>query len=429
MRRLVILILLIGGLVVAYPATVQASSPPTGQVAFERHGDIWIMDADGGHARRLTVSSKTESRPAWSPDGRTIAFIRAGKRDAFNVCLNEIWLMDAGGAHKRRVSFVLGPKVMPGTTHKQTSYGVDALTWAPGGSDITVCAGAASFYPDTAGGLFALQVYLVHPNGTHQRRLGPLQFGATIDSLSWRPDGSQLLLIPNWKGFGCLHAYDVAADSWSEPYGERAMWAAVYSPEGNRIAALVEGGASSAEGARGGYIPHPRHLTVINLRTEEERTLTVPGVSDLALAQPTWSPDGQSISYVSDDRGSPQIYTISRSGGEPTRLTRSPSYNTEPAWSRPPAGSDVKPALAVTSRVGGQFQVGVYEEGTGAVTPKAADGDCTDPTWAPDGHHLVFGKLRGYRSRLYLLDVRTNEQLELFAVDGESSEPAWGPRH
>jgi len=90
MRRLVILVLLIAGLAAAYPATMQASSPPTGQIAFVRDGDIWIMDADGGHARRLTISSKTESRPAWSPDGRTIAFIRAGKGDAFNVCLTQL---------------------------------------------------------------------------------------------------------------------------------------------------------------------------------------------------------------------------------------------------------------------------------------------------------------------------------------------------
>jgi len=154
MRGLVILVLLVAGLVVACPAGVQASGPPSGQIAFERHGDIWIMGADGGHARRLTISSKTESRPAWSPDGRTIAFIRAGKGSAFNVCLNEIWLMNADGTNKRRVGFVLGPKVMPGTTHKQTRYAVDDLAWAPNGKDIAVGASAYSSYPDMAGGLF-----------------------------------------------------------------------------------------------------------------------------------------------------------------------------------------------------------------------------------------------------------------------------------
>jgi TolB protein len=147
-----------------------------------------------------------------------------------------------------------------------------------------------------------------------------------------------------------------------------------------------------------------------------------------AESSPTWAPDGQSIAYVSDDRGSPQIYTISTSGGEPIRLTVSPSYNTEPSWSHPPAGSDMKPMLALTSRVGGRFQVGVYDPVSREIVPKAADGaDNEDPSWAPDGRHLVFAKTRSYRSRLYLLDVVTNEQVELPAIEGGASEPAWGP--
>jgi len=229
----------------------------------------------------------------------------------------------------------------------------------------------------------------------------------------WSPDGRKILYTSYWKGFPDVLEVDLITNQRRVVANFSGVNSgADYSPDGQTIALTL-----SKDG-------NPELYTMNAGGGGLQRLTHTKG----AESSPTWSPDGQSITYVSDDRGSPQIYTISRSGGEPTRLTRSPSYNTEPAWSRPPAGADVKPTLAVTSRVGGQFQVGVFEEGTGAVTPKAADGDCTDPTWAPDGHHLVFGKLRGYRSRLYLLDVRTNEQLELFAVDGESSEPAWGPR-
>lgn len=147
-----------------------------------------------------------------------------------------------------------------------------------------------------------------------------------------------------------------------------------------------------------------------------------------AESSPTWSPDGLSIAYVSDDRGSPQIYVIGRDGGEPRRLTVSPSYNTEPNWSRPPSGSDMKPMLAVTSRMGGKFQIGIYDSATREVVPKVADGaDNEDPSWAPDGRHLVFTKTRNWRSRLYLLDVVTGDQVELPAIEGDATEPAWGP--
>jgi TolB protein len=147
-----------------------------------------------------------------------------------------------------------------------------------------------------------------------------------------------------------------------------------------------------------------------------------------AESSPTWSPDGQQIAYVSDDRGSPQIYLISRNGGEPLRLTVSPSYNTEPSWSRPPEGSVVKPMLALTSRVGGKFAVGVFDSGSNEVKILVNDdADNENPSWAPDGRHLVFSKTRSRVGRLYLLDVLTGEQVELPSVKGGMSEPAWGP--
>jgi TolB protein len=108
-------------------------------------------------------------------------------------------------------------------------------------------------------------------------------------------------------------------------------------------------------------------------------------------------------------------------------LTKSPSYNTEPVWSRPPAGADVVATLAVTSRVGGKFQVGLYD-GAGGVKAVAADGaDNWEPSWAPNGRLLIFTKTQNWRSRLYLLDVITGEQLALPAVNGDATEPAWGP--
>ena len=229
----------------------------------------------------------------------------------------------------------------------------------------------------------------------------------------WSPDGLKILYTSYWKGFPDVLEVNLTTNQRRVVANFPGVNSgAEYSPDGQTIALTL-----SKDG-------NPELYTMNASGGGLRRLTNTKG----AESSPTWSADGQTITYVSDDRGSPQIYSISRLGGEPTRITRSPSYNTEPAWSRPPAGVDLKSKLAVTSRVGGQFQEGVYEEGTGAITPKAADGDCTDPTWAPDGQHLVFGKMRGYRSRLYLLDVRTNEQLELAAVAGESSEAAWGPR-
>ena len=46
----------------------------TDRIAFIYAGDLWTCDLDGGNVRRLTSSPGTESSPAFSPDGKWIAF-------------------------------------------------------------------------------------------------------------------------------------------------------------------------------------------------------------------------------------------------------------------------------------------------------------------------------------------------------------------
>jgi len=229
----------------------------------------------------------------------------------------------------------------------------------------------------------------------------------------WSPDGRKII----YTSYREMYPDVLEADLYTHQRRRIAGYpglntGAEFSPNGQSIALTL-----SKDG-------NPELYTMNSAGGELQRLTRTRG----AESSPTWSPDGLTIAYVSDDRGSPQVYVISRGGGEPTRLTVSPSYNTEPNWSRPPAGSDLKPMLAITSRVGGKFQIGIYDSGTREVVPKVADGaDNEDPSWAPDGRHLVFTKTRNYRPRLYLLDVVTGEQVELPAVEGGATEPAWGP--
>jgi Tol biopolymer transport system component len=73
-----------------------AWSPDGRRIAFtsDRAGsnaDVWLMDADGTHQHRLTTSPAADLGPVWSPDGRRIAF--TSDRDG-NF---EIYVMPSGG--------------------------------------------------------------------------------------------------------------------------------------------------------------------------------------------------------------------------------------------------------------------------------------------------------------------------------------------
>jgi dipeptidyl aminopeptidase/acylaminoacyl peptidase len=49
-------------------------SPDGKNIAFERGGDIWVLDIQTGVTSRLTTHPARDAYPVWSPDGKTIVF-------------------------------------------------------------------------------------------------------------------------------------------------------------------------------------------------------------------------------------------------------------------------------------------------------------------------------------------------------------------
>jgi tricorn protease len=88
-----------------------APSPDGSKIAFSYHGDIWTVDAGGGTAQRLTVNPGYESRPYWSPDGKSIAFMtdRWGNDD---ICI----IPSDGQEPPRRLTFYSNYDLLYGWT-------------------------------------------------------------------------------------------------------------------------------------------------------------------------------------------------------------------------------------------------------------------------------------------------------------------------
>src|SRR5688500_16085110 len=61
--------------------TYPAVSPDGRTLAFSARGWLWTMSTSGGAAERVTKSAGMDSRPAWHPDGRRLAFVRDDTRN------------------------------------------------------------------------------------------------------------------------------------------------------------------------------------------------------------------------------------------------------------------------------------------------------------------------------------------------------------
>jgi TolB protein len=260
------------------------------RIAFVTEGrgskEIWLVDSDGENLQRLTTDGSIALSPAWSPDGRRVAYT------SFRSGQPYLYERDLATGTDRLLSDRDGINITP-------SYSPDGRTVA--------------FATTVAGNT---QIATIGPEGLRQHTRGR---GAENLSPTWSPDGSRFAFVSDRLGEPQIYVMAPGGEPRlvSEyTYGSRGYSTSPdWSPAGpvvayhTRVGGRMQIAALNVDGGR------PRILT--ERFTHED---------------PAWAPDGRHLVLASPDREGGGLFVLDTVTGRVRRLVAGRGHGL-PDWS------------------------------------------------------------------------------------------------
>jgi hypothetical protein len=201
--------------------------------------------------------------PAWSPDGRRLAYVAPVRNGA-----TDLFVVDADGSHRGRLTWT-------GTADEL------APDWSPDGKRLVF---------ERAG-----EVFVLRGDGTSERRL------VAGWEPTWSPGGRRIAFVRDDR----LHVVSVRGGKVRElTAAPGAQSAPAWAPNGHRIAFI-----SDASGFPDVYVLDLRSGTITRLTADEATE-----------ESPSFAQNDRNVVYVSDRGGAKALWRVRASGGTPVRV-------------------------------------------------------------------------------------------------------------
>ena len=326
------------------------------------------------------------SDPRFSPDGSKIAFVVTTVDQKQNRRRSEIRLVSTDGSTE--------PIVL--TTAVQSS---NSPRWSPDAKAIAFLSARPAPGDDQGAGAPGVsnvagvrtQVWVMPLTGGEPRRITNLLNGVT--SFQWSPDGTRLAVVGR-SGPG---------DEVRSPSDVRHYKHSNYKFNDT-----------------GWFDDKRAHLWIVDVATGRATQLT--SGDDWNDADPQWSPDSRKIAFVSDRTGkafdeghNTDVWVIDTNGGSLTKISDHPTADNSPRWS--PDGQ----TIAFLSSVPEKSHPKIWlAPASGGAARLAADGIDLIPAnlrWAADRQSLYFET--GYRgtSQLFRVDLAARKATQVTSGD------------